>query len=85
MNKTRIFRILKWVCLVLTAVSLLPSLIALVLFHTAAPIEGVIGGADGPTTIIVSGGLGGGLWWLGPVVLLALGILFAILEKRSRR
>lgn len=47
---------------------------------------GVIGGADGPTAILVTGAAVGNLfWYLIPVVLLLLGILLLVLGCRRKR
>lgn len=47
---------------------------------------GVIGGADGPTAILVTGAAVGNLfWYLIPVVLLLLGVLLLVLGCRRKR
>ena len=47
---------------------------------------GIIGGADGPTAILVTGAAVGNLfWYLIPVVLLLLGILLLVLGCRRKR
>ena len=46
----------------------------------------IIGGADGPTAILVTGAAVGNLfWYLIPVVLLLLGILLLVLGCRRKR
>jgi len=89
----RLLKGLKWTSFglfILSVLSLLPDLlISLIFTHTmkeSASI-GVIGGADGPTAILVTTTVAD-IWrilgYAAPIVLIGLFILFAVLEKRKK-
>ena len=75
----------------ITGVLAVPGVAAAILLRTVAlpgPSDtiGIIGGADGPTAILVTGAAVGNLfWYLIPVVLLLLGILLLVLGCRRKR
>ena len=75
----------------ITGVLAVPGVAAALLLWTWAlpgPSDtiGIIGGADGPTAILVTGAAVGNLfWYLIPVVLLLLGVLLLVLGCRRKR
>ena len=75
----------------ITGVLAVPGVAAAILLRTWAlpgPSDtiGIIGGADGPTAILVTGAAVGNLfWYLIPVVLLLLGVLLLALGCRRKR
>lgn len=92
-TRTRIFRVLKWVCLLAGVVCgfvgwCLPALILQWSLGSVTSMEagsiGIIGGADGPTAIFVSSE-GRSFWWLLPVILLILAVVFWFLQRRSKK
>lgn len=92
-TSTRIFRVLKWVLLIAGIVVgffgwCFPALVLQWSLGTLTSKEsasiGIIGGADGPTAILISGA-DTNFWWLLPVFLIIGAIICWILERRSKK